>query len=159
ARLSFLTSAGHGPVTNRCIIQHRDGSSQTNHFVSPDWFDSAPAAFCANGSVKISQKLVDCLDANGPNLFLTDLSLINTSSSLTTRVVSSAGGGLNSHAVIFAISGTDVSTPPIAAAKLSVTGSPDAGWMIHTTTPGRLQSTTALEGDHTVWQEEGQISS
>jgi hypothetical protein len=158
ARLSFLTSAGHGPVTNRCIVQHLDGSSETNHFVSPDWFDSAPAALSVHGRVKLSQKLVDSLDGNGPSLFAADLSLVNTRSPVTNLVVSYAGGGLNSHAVIFAASGTDVSAPPLVAAKLWVGGSPDAGWMIYATAPGRLQSTTALDGDRTVWKDEGQIT-
>ena len=158
ARLSFLTSAGHGPVTNRCIVQHQDGSSETNRFIAPDWFDSAPGAVPANGRVKLSQRLVDILNVNGPSLFAADLNLVNTSSPVTNLVVSYAGGGLNSHAVIFALSGSDVSAPPVVAAKLSVSSSPDGGWLIYSTSPGRLQFTSALQGDHTVWKDEGQIS-
>jgi len=159
ARLSFLTSAGNGPVTNRCIVQHRDGSSETNRFVSPDWFDTAPPALSVHGRVRLNHKLVDSLDANGPSLFSADVSLANTTSPVTNLVVNYAGSPLNSHAVIFAVSGTDVSAPPVVAAKLSVSGSPDMGWMIHATAPGRLQSTTALEGNRTVWKDEGQIFS
>jgi hypothetical protein len=158
ARLSFLTSAGHGPVTNRCVVQHLDGRSQTNQFVSPDWFDSAPAALSVNGRIKLSQKLVSSLDANGPSLFAADLSLANTSSPVTNLVISYAGGGLNSHAVIFAVGGSDIPAPPVVAARLLISGSPDSGWLIHATAPGRLQSTTAFEGNRTLWKDEGPIS-
>ncbi|HTL55158.1 MAG TPA: hypothetical protein VL361_05735 [Candidatus Limnocylindrales bacterium] len=156
AMLSFLTAAGHGPVTNRCIVQHHDGTSETNSFVSPDWLDVGPCVFAANGRVKLNRRLVDNL--NSPRLFAADISLANQISQVTNLVLNFIGGGLNSHAVIFAVSGSDVSTPPVTAARLSIIGTPGGGWLINSTAPGRLQSTGTLEGNRTVWRDEGRIT-
>jgi hypothetical protein len=157
ARLSFLASAGHGPVTNQCIVQHLDGSSETNRFIAPDWFDTRSRAFTASGTVQLSRRLVGSLSMNGPSLFAADFDLVNTTSPITNLVVTYAGGGLNSHAVIFAVSGSDVSAPPVTAATLSLHADAN-GWVLGSSSPGRLQSTTVLDGDRTIWKEEGQIS-
>ena len=158
ARLSFLTSAAQGPATNRCIVQHSDGTSETNNFVVPDWFDTAPRAFGASGRVMLNRRLVDSLKVNGPNLFAADLALVNTVSPVTNLVVSFAQGGLNSHVVIFAVSGSGTPQPPVTAARLSVCSAVGGGWLISSTAPGRLQSTAILQGDRTMWKDEGQIT-
>lgn len=158
ARLSFLLAAARGPVTNRCVIQHLDGTAETNRFVAPDWFDTAACAFAINGSVKLTRRFVDTRQANGPSLFAADVNLANTASPITNLVVSYAGGGLDAHATIFAVSGSDAGSPPVQPGRLTVERATDGAWVIHSTSPGRLQSTTKLEGARTVWKEEGQIS-
>ena len=158
AQLALLTAAGHGPVTNQCVVQHLDGSSQTNRFIAPDWLDSGASAFSANGRIKLSQRLVSTLQANAPSLFSTDIPVVNTVSPMTNLLVSYIGGGLNSHAAIFAVSGSDAAAPPVQPASLSLRPSGDGEWILGSSAPGRLQSTTLLNGGRTVWKDEGQIS-
>ena len=47
--LSLLCTAGHGPVTNQCVIHHANGLSETNTFIVSDWLSTSVAAFSANG--------------------------------------------------------------------------------------------------------------
>lgn len=159
--LSFLTSAGHGPVTNRCIVNYADGSSQTNNIVSPDWFDAGAMALCGNGRVKLGKRLVDTSLSDYPRLYSVDLALENALSPVTNLSFRFVGGPLYSHAAIFAVSGAPVSTPPPALrpATLSIEPIAAGGWTLSSTVPGQLQSTTALAGKDTLWQDEGTISS
>jgi len=154
--LSFLTASGHGPVTTRCIVEHQDGTSETNLFVSLDWLADEPCAYEANGRVKLSRRLIDTLSR--PRLFSADISLANQESAVTNLTLNFVAGGLNSHAVIFAVSGLDVLTPPVAAAKLLISPTQGGGWIIRSTVPGRLQSTERLEVNGTIWREEGRIT-
>jgi hypothetical protein len=156
AALSFLCSAGHGPVTNQCVLSYANGSSQTNTLVIPSWFDSAPAAFIASGDLDLNTRSVDSVGSNNPRLFGIDLPLANTDSAVTNITLSFTGGAANSHAAIFAISGS--SSGSITRPSLSIVTAPGGGLRITTTQPGQLQSTTALRGTNTFWQNEGAIS-
>jgi len=158
--LSFLTSAGHGPVTNRCIVNYADGSSQTNNVVSPDWLDAQAAALCGNGRVKLSKRLIDAADSDYPRLYSVDLALENTSSPVKELLFDYVGGPLYSHAAIFAVSGAPVSSPPpvLSPATLSIIPASDGGWILSSSVPGTLQSATVLKGRDTAWKDEGSIS-
>jgi hypothetical protein len=154
--LSFLCSAGHGPVTNECVLTYANGSSQTNTLVIPSWFDAAPAAFIASGDLDLNTRFVDSVGSNSPRLFGIDLPLANTVSAVTNITLSFTGGAANSHAAIFAISGS--SSGSITRPSLSIATAPGGSLRITTTQPGQLQSTTALRGTNTIWQNEGAIS-
>jgi hypothetical protein len=157
--LSFLTSAGHGPVTNRCVVSHADGTAQTNTFVSPDWLDSAPMALCGNGRVKVGKRLVDNVNADYPRLFAVDFDLKNTVSPITNLLVGFLGGGLYSHSAIFAVSGMDHPVqPPAQQAFLSISSAGPGNWIISSSAPGELQSTDVLKGSDTLWSIEGPIT-
>jgi hypothetical protein len=158
--ISFLTSAGHGPVTNRCIVNHADGSSQTNTFVVPDWFDAAPLAACGQGRVKVGKRMITPTEPGYPRLFSVDLPIQNTNSPVYEVLLRFVGGPLYSHSAVFAVSGLDPSapTPHSSPATLSFTAGPDNVWVIHSTTSGVLQSTTAWRDNETVWRDEGPIS-
>jgi hypothetical protein len=158
AALSLLTASGHGPVTNICIVNYTDGRSQTNLFVSPDWFDNSPAAFTANGCVSISTKLVTSLRAGFPRLFSVDLPLNNTNIPVTSLSLSFKGGGNDSHAVVFAVSGAAEFAPPITIPRLSIRQNQDGTLAITASGPGTLQSSAALQGPNTVWHDEGPVS-
>ncbi len=43
--LSFLSATANNNVTNQVIIQFQDGTSETNTFVSRDWFNDSPYAY------------------------------------------------------------------------------------------------------------------
>ncbi len=156
--LSFLCAAGHGPATNQCIISHANGFSETNTLVTPDWFDSAPAAFISSGDLNLNIRAIDSVGANNPRLFGVDLLLANTTSPVTNLLLTFQGGPPNSHAVIFALSGSS-NTSSGPRPVLSISAVSGGGLRITTTQPGQLQSTTALKGTNTLWQDEGPISS
>ncbi len=103
--LSFLTAAGHGPVTIGCTIRHANGTSESKSFSSPDWFTKAPIAFIANGRVNVSSAFVDTVNGNNPRLYAADITLANTTSPVTNIVLTFQSGAANANAVIFALSG------------------------------------------------------
>lgn len=156
--LSFLCAAGHGPVTNQCIVTHANGFSETNTLVIPDWFDSAPAAFVSSGDLNLNIRAVDSVGANNPRLFGVDLPLANTTSPVTNVFLTFQGGPPNSHAAIFALSGSS-NTGSSPRPLLSISAVAGGSLRITTTQPGQLQSTTVLKGTNTLWQDEGPISS
>lgn len=158
ATLSFLCAAGHGPVTNQCVISHANGLSETNALVIPDWFDNQPAAFVSSGDLNLNIRSVDSVGTNNPRLFGIDLLLANTTSPVTNMLLTFQAGPPNSHAAVLALSG---SSSPGSGLKpiLSITTISAGGNLrITTTQPGQLQSTTALKGANTIWQNEGAIS-
>jgi hypothetical protein len=154
--LSFLCAAGHGPITNQCAISHANGSTETNVFVIPNWFDASPVAFISNGALNLNIRDVDSVGANNPRLYGVDVPLANTVSPVTNVIFTFVGGAANSHAVIFAMSGLSGQSTGI---RPTLTISTSGGNLLLTTTqPGQLQSTTALNGTNTSWQNEGIIS-
>jgi hypothetical protein len=156
--LSFLCAAGHGPVTNQCVISHANGSTETNLLVIPNWFDISPAAFVSSGDLDLSVRAVDSVGANNPRLYAIDIPLANALSPVTNVTFNFTGGSANSHAAIFAISGlSNQSSGNLPLLSISTT--PGGNLQITTTHPGQLQSTTALNGTNTIWQTEGVISS
>jgi hypothetical protein len=153
--LSFLTSSGHGPVTTECIVHHLDGTSETNSIIARDWLDESPMVV-AGARVKLSKRLVDSL--HSPKLYAEDFHLVNTSSPITNLSLAFQSGGLNSHAIIVAVSGEDVSTPPAVGSSLWIAVGGDGALLLNSSVSGKLQSTTRLEGDQTIWRDEGSIS-
>lgn len=155
--VSLLTASGHGPVTNICVVNHADGTSQTNVFVSPDWFDSAAGAFSARGCVSISTKLVTC-KGESPKLFAVDLALVNTNSPAISLTLSFKSGRNDSHAIIFAVSGASDLSSPITAPRVSIGRNQDGSLRILSSQAGRLQSTLAFQSLDTQWRDEGEVA-
>jgi hypothetical protein len=154
--LSLLCAAGNGPVTNRCVIHHANGISETNVFVVSDWLSNSVAAFSLNGRVNIDNRVIDQLNGGFPRLFACDFAVTNTSNPITNVVLNSLGGSSSSHLVVFAISGA----PPgvtVTQAVLSFIRNPNGTLTLFTTQPGQLQSTTAFQGTNTAWQNLGPI--
>jgi hypothetical protein len=156
--LSFLTASGHGPVTNRCVIRHLDGSSETNRFVSPDWLAGESAvAFRSRGRVSVSTKLTDNINTDSPRLYAIDVPIGLTNSAVTKIELSLSGAGPDAHAVVFAVSGTTSSITPTRA-TLAITRAEDGQLTFRSTQPGRLQSCPSLPGDAISWRDEGPVS-
>jgi len=156
--LSLLCTAGHGPVTNQCVIHHANGGSETNAFIVADWLSNSVAAFSANGRVSLDNRVVDQLNTGFPRLFACDLALAESSSPVTNVVLNFLGGPTDSHMSVFAISGAPagVVTPP---AVLGIRQNANGTLTLTTTQPGQLFSTVALQGTNTVWQGLGPIGS
>jgi hypothetical protein len=156
AALSFLCASGHGPVTNQCVIAHANGLLETNNLIVPNWFDNSPAAFIANGDLNLNTRMTDSVGANNPKLFALDVALANTASPVTNVLLTFKGGAADSHSVFFAVSGLPAqgsgNRPALTISHLS-----SGNLRISTSQPGQLQSTTALNGTNTVWQNEGLI--
>lgn len=155
--LSFLGAAGHGPVTNGCVIQHADGISETNSFIVPDWLAGASAAWTPNGRVNTDNRVVDA-GSGSPRLFAVDVSVAHSTSPVTNISLTFNGGGPDSHAVIFALSGT-ISTGGGPRPVLRIDRLADGNLRINSSQPGLLESTTLLQSSNTVWQTVGAISS
>jgi hypothetical protein len=154
--LSFLTASGHGPLTNQCVIRHADGTFETNRFVSPDWLASEPAALTTHGRVSVSTRLADRINTQGPRLYAVDVPLANTNSPVMKIVLSPLRAGIDTHALVFALSGTLSGTAPTRPA-LSIAVNADGSITLHSTQSGALQSCVALLGAATVWKDEGTI--
>ncbi len=155
--ISLLSAAAGGPVTNSCIISFSDGSTETHWIVSPDWTNPIlPPAFNAAGRVNVNNRMLENIGGSGPWLFASELELKN-STALVTNIAVQWSGGTNGHVAVLAVSGKPDSLPP-EPASLSIRIEPGGAVVILSSAPGRLESTTALEGANTVWTDAGAIS-
>lgn len=144
--LSFLTGAGHGPVTVEVIIHHSEGQPETNSFVSLDWFGGADQALTANGRVNLPGRTFDSVNSGNPRLYSADVELENTISPVERIDLRFPGTPANGHVAVFAVSGStggefsgilvagfnqdvvaEASAPPIPASLDATTASMDAG--------------------------------
>jgi len=156
--VSLLCAAGHGPATNGCIVFHADGTAETNSFVAPDWLSGEAPALVANGRVDTNNKYVDNLNAGRPGLFAADIALSDTTSPVTNLALTFGPAPTGAHTLVFALSGSSgapAPQPPV----LTITPAAGGSLRISTTVPGELQSTTALLGPATMWNDEGPIDS
>jgi predicted alpha-1,6-mannanase (GH76 family) len=103
--LSFLCSAGNGPVTVNYSVKHSSGYIETNSFVVQDWFSYSPVAYFANGRVDVSNKTLNSVNANNPCLYAVDIALLNTSSPVNSVTLTWASGGGAGNVAFFALSG------------------------------------------------------
>jgi hypothetical protein len=157
--LSFLTASAHGPVTNRCVISHADGRSETNEFVSPDWLGNSPAAFATQGRVSVSTRLIDNLGSGSPRLYAVDVPLTNTASPVTRIRLALGSADADGHAVVLAVSGSSAGVVPRVRPALTIVQSADGNLIVHSSQPGTLESCSSLSGTQGNWKPEGPISS
>ena len=101
--LSFLTGAGHGPITVNYVISHADSTTETGSFSAPDWFAGGSAAWVVNGRINVQNAGLQTFGSgNVIGLFAEDVSLADETSPVTGITLSTAGGG---NAQVFAVSG------------------------------------------------------
>lgn len=112
--LSFLSTCASGTATNQVIMQYADGTSETNTFISRDWFGGTPYAFTARGRTDVNRRTVGSVGSDNPRLYEAQFALANTVSPVTNMVLRWLGGsGANTRMFVFAVSGTAGSVPPI----------------------------------------------
>jgi len=157
AALSFLAAAGHGPVTNGCIIQHADGISETNSFIVPDWMSGGSAAWIPNGRVNIDNRVVDA-SSGSPRLFSLDVVVAHSTSPVTNVSLTFDGGPPDSRSVVFALSGS-ASAGGGPRPLLTIDRLAGGNLRINSSQPGLLEATTSPKMSNTVWQTIGAISS
>jgi hypothetical protein len=110
--LSFLTSAGNGPVIVGYTLQHDDGSVESATFSAPDWFNNTNYIFNAAGRVNIGGGGIDNLNGNPAGaVYGVNVTVLFPAGNITniTLYYSGSGGNGNTNnngrAVIFAVSG------------------------------------------------------
>jgi len=116
--LSFLVSAGHGPILVDYTVVHEDNNVDQGVLTIPDWFNNTPVAYNANGRVDASTGVFDSVSAGNPRLYTVDVSLNDTTSPVTTVQFGFDGANTNAGlAVIFAVSGTGGAIAPVIATE------------------------------------------
>jgi hypothetical protein len=111
--LSFLGSAGNGPVTVNLVINHQNGISQSNTLTVKDWFNNGPAvAYVANGRVAVDTAFYGNINSGDPVLQQNDIVLADQVSPVTSIYIenTNAAGG---RFAIFALSGATGALPPV----------------------------------------------
>jgi hypothetical protein len=156
--LSFLTASGQGSVTNRCVVHHLDGSSETNWFVSADWLGNAADAVVTGACVSVSTRQLDQREVGSPCLYSADVPVTNSTSKVTGFALSPEAPAPNAHSFILAVSGLPAgATPPPPHPSLTISQGQNNSLLIQSSVPGRLESRVSLKGG-TGWTPVGSIS-
>src|SRR5689334_19100222 len=104
--LSFLSSAGNGPVTIAYTVHHADSTTESGNFDSKDWFGNSPVAYTANGRADVQTGAFDNVNNNNPRLYTVDIGLANGASPVTSIDLSwDASNTGSGAAAVFAVSG------------------------------------------------------
>jgi hypothetical protein len=95
-------------MTNLIILQHADGTAETNLFLGYDWFSGQPAAYSASGRVSFSTaRAVNNVGTVNPRLFESQFQMANTTSPVTNIVLKYfQAGGVNWTTYVLAVSAT-----------------------------------------------------
>ncbi len=118
--LSFLGSAGNGPVKVNLVINHQGGTSETNTLTVNDWFNTGAAvAYVANGRVAVDTAQYNNVstgtgagNSGVPVLLQNDIVLadqVNPVTSIYLENTNTAGGRF----AILALSGAQGALPPV----------------------------------------------
>ncbi len=125
--LSFLASAGNGPVTPQVVVHHQDGSSETNSLTVFDWFNTGvPYGVAANGRVDVGSGQLNNVSTNlagnlVPRLDTIDLSIQNVVSPITSIDLTYVNTG--GRMAIFAVAGTAGAVVPSFIVSPNAVGS------------------------------------
>jgi hypothetical protein len=116
--LSFLGSAGNGPVVANYSVNHADGTSEYGQISVPDWFAGGLVSYDANGRVDVTGGFINNENSSFPRMFSMDIPVNNTGSQVISVQLSYVSGG---RAGIMAMSGVSAATAPTAPFNLSIT--------------------------------------
>ncbi|MDB6068653.1 MAG: hypothetical protein JWR26_4861 [Pedosphaera sp.] len=115
--LSAGASIGTGTMTNTIIMQHSDGTAETNLFLVLDWFNASTVnkAYSAIGRINITGNPAnfDGYGTNRDELYESTFQLANTVSPVTNIVLKfKTAPATNSTTYVFAVSATAGGLPP-----------------------------------------------
>ncbi len=116
--LSFLSATAHGNVTNQCVMQYSDGTSETNKLTSLDWFNNNPYAYRALGRVDLNNQTVNedpGRNGTNPRLYEAQFALNAAPGVTLTNILLTFLGAPDPDArmVVLAVSGTAGAVAPI----------------------------------------------
>jgi hypothetical protein len=116
--LSFLGSAGNGPVPVNYLITHQGGTTESGVLVINDWFNgSVPQALIANGRVAVDTAQFGNVNSGDPILLVNDIVLTDTTDPVISIYLENTNGvdqGLSSGRFgILALSGSAGALPPL----------------------------------------------
>jgi hypothetical protein len=125
--LSFLCSAGHGPIGVNYQVNHADSTSETGTLTVLDWFNTTAVAFTASGRVDVGNGGIQTF-GNVPVMHWLNISVTNITSPVTSINLSwngSAGNYAGGNAEVFALSGAYTNQQDsISSIVKNSTGSP-----------------------------------
>jgi len=115
--LSFLSATANNNVTNQVVVQFQDGTSETNTFVSRDWFNNAPFAYTARGRVNLVNHTMNNAHTDNPRLYEAEFALANTTSPVTNVNIQFLGAvnPTTGRMAVLAVSATAGAVRPIIA--------------------------------------------
>lgn len=153
---TILTAGGNvvsgNTMTNLIILQHDDGTAETNLFYGYDWYDGAqPVAYAANGRVNIGAPTFNDINNGNPKLFESVFGLADTVSPVTNILVqySTAPYG-NSTTYIMAISAASGAVAPIISLQ-----SKEVNVFSNGTAIFNVSLSAGSEPLHYQWQKDG----
>src|SRR5665213_2507554 len=115
--ISFLASAGNGPVPVNYVITHTGGIMETGVLSVADWFDGANATFVAHGRVAADTAFFANVNSGDPILHQNDIVLTDATDPVVSIYLENTNGadqGLTSgRFAILAVSGNVGALPPI----------------------------------------------
>lgn len=127
--LSFLSSAGHGPVTLNYGVNHADGTSEYGTLTSPDWFgNTTNGAWIANGRVDVDSTTFANVNGNDPELYTQDITLANTNSQVVSINLSTSLAG-DHDVMVFGLSGLAAGVAPVAPYNITVSPGTQTGYV------------------------------
>ena len=77
-------------MINSCILQHQDGTSETNQFYGYDWFESSMPGYIAwqaHGRINMANRTFNTLGTGDPKLFESYFRVVNPTSPVTNLLV------------------------------------------------------------------------
>lgn len=118
--LSFVGSGGNGGDVIGVRVNHQDGTFEVGSFGCPDWFGGAGIAFTAGGRCQSPVTFTTETDGANPRIYFRDVTLTNTTSPVTSIVLSYVSGSSGSHNDVLGVSGATTVGGPVA--PITVTG-------------------------------------
>ena len=156
--LSFVCLGGNGGDGVTVQVNHLNGTHESGSFSVPDWFSSGTPgiALIMNGRLNQVYNLNTETDGTGgdglgnPRLFHKEVNVTNTTSPVTSIVLSYASGQASSHNDILAVSGATPTSGGVVA-PIAVTGY-TYDFIVEASAPmgGRVVSQTIVAGTN-VW--------
>ncbi|MFO1513151.1 MAG: hypothetical protein U1F83_09605 [Verrucomicrobiota bacterium] len=147
--LSFIGSGGNGGDVIGVRVNHADSTFEVGSFGCPDWFGGSGVAYTAGGRLQNTATFTTEVNGGNPRIYFRDVALTNTTSPVTSIVLTYASGGAGSHNDILGVSGA--TTPGGPVTPIIVTGY-TYDFVCEASAPkrGRVVSQTIVDGTN-VW--------
>ena len=137
--LSFLSSCANGRVTNAAFMQYADGTTESNFFISQDWFNNAPFAFTSLGRMSTDTRCinndpgrVNPTNNMNPRLYEAQFAFFNIGSPVTNVLLRFLGAqnATSGRIVILAVSATAGAIAPILTVQPNSVVTNDGGTVL-----------------------------